>query len=49
MQRAESGEKTGAKQRLRAVREELVYREMIYALVCEKEDNRVVKGLEMTE
>lgn len=41
---AERREGQGKKQALRAVKEELVRRKVVYALVCEKENDKLVKG-----
>lgn len=47
MQRAERSVGTEMRRRPRAMGEELVRGAVVYALVCEDEDDRVVGGLEM--
>lgn len=49
LRRAEGSKGTGPGQGLEVVGEELVRQGVVYALVCEKEDESVVEGFEMAE
>lgn len=49
MERAERSQRTGITRRLKAVGEKLVRQEVVCALFCEQEDNRVVKGSKIAE
>lgn len=49
MWHAERSEGTGVAKKLGKMRKKLVLQEVIYALVCDKEDDRVEQGLELTK
>lgn len=49
VRRTESSERRGTRRRVRAKEDELVRRRVGYALLCKKNDHRVVKGSEIAE